>query len=337
MFTKITNIALFCLLVVGCGQTCAQSDFIEEIKDSGRAEKVSTPAAGRDLPGFAQDAVPAADKNVSSSDGKVCSYCGGSGVCEIAGEKITCPVCNGTEAKETVPLRKEKDKKEFPKVKSEDRLPWDPAHAPSDPLPVKRGGNAAAEKTKAPSSNRFRADNMPPAGDRLVFISAREVPAGTVRLSTIWGNLSFASQGAYHSDLFRGPGFSISIPKGWRKEEKPHVVLGGTQHRYTASDGLSYIVVVTFPLNEEVDLSEFLQKKHVRLLSSFKNRSAQKVILGRRKGIGAFYEGILMMRDAACNLFFTRYKKKGYMVYGLYFDHEGGMQISQIINSLRIY
>lgn len=339
---------IYCLLLFimlsSNGPLTAQENFIEDVMDAKEVEAKSSPVPAAQLPSFAADSSVTNVKTAPAEE--TCTYCGGKGYCEIAGERIPCPVCTvkGDSRQSDGDGNTAKENKAFPKTSSEERLPWDPAHAPSDPLPINRGAenqsseNVENNQQQVPESFESHDVSRPvSSANTLAVISSRLIPATSITLSTIWGNLPFAMQGAYHSTLYRGPGFSISIPNNWRTEKKPHEILGGTQHRYTAPDELSYIVVVTFPMEDDQDLAKYLEEKHVKLLSSFKNVSAQNVILGKRKGLACYYQGILLMRDVACNLFFTNYKNKGYMIYGLYFDRQGGLEVAQIVNSLRIY
>ncbi len=320
MMVRMIKIVTICLAFTFLSSAFAQSDFIDEVTTAKTAE----------------------ERNNSDN---VCPYCGNKGYCEIAGEKIPCPVCNGknnikTNTPSTIQPKPSKENKTnaLPiTTKTEAYLPWEPANPPSianksHPQTNIKTKEATTKTEAIPTTNK-----LPPSGEQLLLLNTRDVSAAAVNLNTLWGTIPFARQNAYQSNLFRGPGFSISIPKSWKEEVKPYTILDGTQHRYTSPDGYNYIVVVVFPMIEDVDLANFLQSKHAKMLSSFKNKSARNVILARRRGLGCFYEGILLMRDVACNLFFTRYKKKGYMIYGLYFDRQGGLTVAEIMQSLRIY
>jgi hypothetical protein len=236
---------------------------------------------------------------------------------EIGGELIPVTVKN-TGTKNTVQTKEEKN------------LPWDPAHSPSKPLQFIH--------TKDESNNRNNKEvedikNYMP----LKISSPKVVSAESIEFSTLWGRMPFARRGSYQYRTYRGPGFSIKIPTSWQEKVLPHKILGGTQHRYISDDGLTYLVVVTFSLENGSNLENYLAKKQVKLLSAFKNISMYNVVLGRKKGLGGLYQGILMMQDVNCHLFFTQHKGKGYMVYGLYFDHDGGISISSVLASLRIF
>jgi hypothetical protein len=236
---------------------------------------------------------------------------------EIGGELIPVTVKN-TGTKKTA------------KTKEEKNLPWDPAHSPSKPLHF-----IHTKDEKNSRSNREVEDikNYVP----IKISSPKVVSAESIEFSTLWGRMPFARRGSYQYRTYRGPGFSIKIPTSWQEKVLPHEILGGTQHRYISNDGLTYLVVVTFSLENGSNLENYLAKKQVKLLSAFKNISMYNVVLGRKKGLGGLYQGILMMRDVNCHLFFTQHKGKGYMVYGLYFDHDGGISISSVLASLRIF
>ncbi|MBN1258010.1 MAG: hypothetical protein JXA52_09940 [Planctomycetes bacterium] len=179
-----------------------------------------------------------------------------------------------------------------------------------------------------------------PSPHEVVVASQQLVPATTIEFQTPWGMIPFCHKAAYHYDTERGPGFTIPIPEDWKRTEpQKHPVLGGMQYRYIAPSGYPhapYVVVAVFPMKDDVDLADFLSKKQVAMFSSFKFKEAHNVSLGRRSGIGVYYEGILKMSDVSCHLFLTRYKGKGYAVYGLYFDRAGGEAIGKVMNSIRI-
>lgn len=212
---------------------------------------------------------------------------------------------------------------------------------PNVPLPEGWGGSASAPAPPADGAEPAAEEADPPRNGRerprVQVGEAPLTPSSRFTFATPWGEMAFAQQEVYPHDQARGPAFMVKVPDTWSQRELKHEILGGLQHRYTAANGLERVVVVTFPLEEEIDFAAYLEEVQVRLLSSFKPLEYRRISLGRRSGLGAVYQGILNMRDVVCHLFVTRYKKKGYVVYGLYFDREGGERVSHVLHSVRIY
>jgi hypothetical protein len=205
---------------------------------------------------------------------------------------------------------------------------WEPVA--DEPPPARTGADGPAGRP-APRPRQ-------PRGPQPVVVAdAPLAPASAFLVQTPWGELPFAEQGAYHREEIHGPGFTIKAPEGWRHSESKHPVIPGMQHRFTAPDGLTRVVVVVFPMTDEPNLAEYITGKQVQLLSSFKFRRARRISLARRTGVGVAYRGILFMRDAMCHLFLTDYMDKGYLVYGIYFDREGGESVGAVMHSLKVF
>lgn len=198
------------------------------------------------------------------------------------------------------------------------------------PLKPPRAGDVESTGDDPPPASAVRAVPLPLEGGAATV-------AGNLRMATPWGEIPFTAPGAYQYKVDRGPGYRVHVPEAWTVKETRHRVLDGMQHRYADPTSLTRVVVATFPMEEETDPAAFLAEHQVELLSSFKPVEARRVVLGRRTGIGVYYQGILLMRDAACHLFFTQYKRKGYVAYGLYFDKRGGQRVAEILQSLRIF
>ncbi|MHC4883787.1 MAG: hypothetical protein ACYTGH_01735 [Planctomycetota bacterium] len=256
-----------------------------------------------------------------------CELCGGSGYREIAGDQVPCAGCRGAGNRE--------EKRPDPAPAANPAIipvhPWEPAVAPPAPEGPKEVIDQKAIQQILESNEK---------GLQLFPVTLADIPlapATAIKFNTPWGAMPFALRDVYHHEPDRGPGFSAKVPRGWHMQKLKHNLLGGTQHRYTSPNGLSRVVVVIFPMAEAVDLPTFLAGVHVKLLSSFKLMEARRAALGRRSGIGVYYQGILLMRDAGCHLFLTRYKNKGYLAYGLYFDRPGGFEIARVMQSIRIF
>ncbi|MFH0911293.1 MAG: hypothetical protein V1918_07325 [Planctomycetota bacterium] len=226
-------------------------------------------------------------------------------------------------------------------------FPWEPAVLPnaapavgeeSRREPGKEPGRQLQPAAVPESPPQEEPASVPTApGIRIRLADETIVPATEVAFATPWGETRFCREGVYQSASDEGPGFTVKVPAGWTTVTQPHALLGGIQHRYVAPDGLTRVVVVTFPMEKNEDLAAFLGERQVHLFSSFKNIAARNVVLARRKGLGCYLQGILFCRDAACHLFLTRYNAKGYLVYGLYFDPEGADAVGQVLNSVRIF
>lgn len=208
-------------------------------------------------------------------------------------------------------------------------LPW--AREPA-------GGSTPSEEEPAPADKPARAPTRAAAQGALFhYVDQPYVPSTDVTMDTPWGQLPFSRRVAFQHSTEEGPGFKVSVPVRWQRAVQKHPGLGGMQYRFVAPNELTRVVVVVFPMEEQVDLVDFLESKQTELLSSFKNVMARDMLLRGRKGLGAYYQGILLCRDAACHVFLGRHQSKGYLVYGLYFDREGGLDVAKILSTVRIF